>query len=151
MKKKNNNKYKIKKVEFKKHKFNILFIYSIIFLIVIFIGVLLILLKNINPETSNIFPPCIVYKLTGIKCAGCGMTRAFHQILNLNFKEAFKLNPLIFIFLVSIIYLIAKYFILKIQKKNASNIKNILKREIKVILYILLIITVGFMILRNVI
>ena len=67
------------KEKFRKKYFKIFVIsFSILFLIV---GIVMIFfLKNINPEKTDLFPPCIIYKLTGLKCAGCGMTRAVHQI-----------------------------------------------------------------------
>ena len=101
-----------------------------------------------NPATTHILPPCFIYELTGFQCAGCGATRAVHQILNLNFKEAFILNPLIFIYAVLVMYFLIKLVILKLQKKD---IKAILKKEITIILYILLVLTVVFMTLRNII
>ena len=47
---------------------------------------------------------CIFKQVTGIYCPACGMTRAFHSILNLNFRDAFSYNILsipLFIFIVS--------------------------------------------------
>lgn len=47
---------------------------------------------------------CIFKQVTGIYCPACGMTRAFHSILNLNFINAFCYNMLsipLFIFIVS--------------------------------------------------
>jgi len=36
---------------------------------------------------------CIFERIFGILCPGCGTTRAFVQLLGLNFSEAFVLNP----------------------------------------------------------
>jgi hypothetical protein len=33
--------------------------------------------------------PCIFLSITGVKCPGCGMTRAILSAMSLNFKEAF--------------------------------------------------------------
>lgn len=47
---------------------------------------------------------CIFKQVTGISCPSCGMTRAFHYILNFNFIDAFYYNILsipLFIFIVS--------------------------------------------------
>jgi hypothetical protein len=38
---------------------------------------------------------CIFRNLTGIKCPGCGMTRAVLSVLHLRFAEAFSYNKLI--------------------------------------------------------
>ena len=37
---------------------------------------------------------CILHDTTGLHCAGCGMTRAVHAVLEGRFLEAFRLNPL---------------------------------------------------------
>jgi hypothetical protein len=39
-----------------------------------------------------IAPPCLFYELTGLKCAGCGMTRAARRMLQGDFAGAFRLN-----------------------------------------------------------
>lgn len=39
------------------------------------------------------FPGCLLYKLTGLNCPGCGMTRAVHASLHGRLGEAFRLNP----------------------------------------------------------
>ena len=38
--------------------------------------------------------PCPIKHVTGISCAGCGMSRAFASALTLNFAEAFRYHPL---------------------------------------------------------
>lgn len=40
---------------------------------------------------------CIFENFFNIPCPGCGMIRAFHNLIKLDFKLAFKHNPLIFI------------------------------------------------------
>lgn len=37
---------------------------------------------------------CPVYRLLGIRCLGCGMTRAFLAILRLDFRSAFRYHVL---------------------------------------------------------
>jgi hypothetical protein len=41
--------------------------------------------------------PCIWKNLFGFHCLGCGLTKAFISILELDFKKAFESNWLIFI------------------------------------------------------
>ena len=118
---------------------------GIISICIAFVGILIVL-KYINPEKSSIYPPCLIYKLTGIKCAGCGMTRAIHYLLNFEIEKSFKLNPLLFVFLVYIVYGAIKYIVLKFGYKKMVSINDYI-----IELYILLIITVIFMIIRNVI
>ena len=38
-------------------------------------------------------PGCVFHKLTGLHCAGCGMTRAAYATLHGRLGEAFRLNP----------------------------------------------------------
>lgn len=37
---------------------------------------------------------CPIRYLTGIPCAGCGMTRAWWELIHLNFREAYMYHPL---------------------------------------------------------
>jgi len=48
-----------------------------------------------NPEVSRFFPPCPLHTFTGLFCAGCGSTRALHQLLHGNVAAAFRFNPLL--------------------------------------------------------
>lgn len=117
--------------------------YWIIVVILIIIAGMVYLLKKYNPENTSLFPPCIIYKYTGLKCAGCGMTRAVHYLLNFNFKKALLFNPLIFVFIVYFIYILMKCTILKLNKKNIT------KDCFNISLYIVLFITVMYMVIRN--
>lgn len=53
---------------------------------------------------------CLFKKNFDLACPGCGITRAFYALLELDILSAIKYNilaiPLLFIFVVSIIYLI---------------------------------------------
>ncbi len=118
--------------------------YLIIFFTISIVIVALIILKYNNPEKTNIFPPCLVYKFTGIKCAGCGMTRAVHYLLNFEIKKAFVFNPLLFVYIIYFLYLALKYIILKKSGKRINQNYYIMS------LYIILIVTVLFMIFRNI-
>ena len=37
---------------------------------------------------------CLIKLITGFPCPGCGITRAYLSILNLNFKDAWNYHPL---------------------------------------------------------
>lgn len=39
--------------------------------------------------------PCVFRSLTGVKCLGCGMTRAFLALLRLDFEEAFMHHKMV--------------------------------------------------------
>ena len=40
--------------------------------------------------------PCIFHELLGIYCPGCGLSRMFFSIFELNFYQAFRYNPMWF-------------------------------------------------------
>lgn len=102
---------------------------------------LIILLIYINKK-YNIYIPCIFHKITGLYCPGCGITRMIISIMNLNFYQAFRYNPLIFILLpFFIIYYILNYIYWLKNKKFIINNK---------IWYTLLIIILIYTILRNI-
>lgn len=82
--------------------------------------------------------PCIFNKITGFYCPGCGMSRAVHHLLHFNFIEAFKYNALIFI----IPPLLGLYYYLKTKNHN---------KQAKILIIIMLIISLGYGVLRNVI
>ena len=52
------------------------------------------LLYFFNPATAGFYPPCAFRAMTGLLCAGCGATRAVHQLLHGNIAEAFRLNAM---------------------------------------------------------
>ena len=70
-------------------KFNII---TILCLPIIFIVTVKFLVLNFSGHSI-----CIFKMLTGHECWGCGMTRAFNELFNLNFNEAYKYNPRIVI------------------------------------------------------
>ncbi|MCH5167714.1 MAG: DUF2752 domain-containing protein [Erysipelotrichales bacterium] len=92
---------------------------------------------------TGAFIPCIIKKITHLYCPGCGLTRMIISLLKLNFYQAFRYNPLLFILLIlSIIYNIIKFII-----------NNFSTKKIKLNNYIyifLLILTIGFGIIRNI-
>lgn len=58
---------------------------------------------------------CPIKYFTGVSCAGCGMTRAWAELLHMNIKEAFYYHPL---FGVPIVCLIAFIWKDKISEKK---------------------------------
>ena len=86
--------------------------------------------------------PCVFHELTGLYCPGCGITRLLFSLLELNFYQAFRSNPLVFILLILIIL----YLILKLILKRF----NINLTIPNYIYYFLLIIVILFGILRNI-
>lgn len=54
--------------------------------------------------------PCFFTFCFGIKCYGCGMSDAFLEIIKFNFVKAFKLNFLVFPFIIGVTwYLIVEF------------------------------------------
>lgn len=48
-----------------------------------------------HPAHYQLFPRCIFKSVTGLNCPGCGAQRAIHELLHLNFKNAFAYNALL--------------------------------------------------------
>ena len=97
-----------------------------------------------NP-TTELFPKCPFYSITGLYCPGCGSQRAAHQILNGHLIEGLKHN-----FLIGLLALVLGYeiFILlmnKVFKKNISNILHNSKITISILILVIL-----FWVLRNI-
>ena len=69
---------------------------------------------------------CIFKRFLGIRCPGCGLTRSFKAIINLDFLTAFKYNilgiPLFIVFLIAVILLIIDII------KNTTILENILNK-----------------------
>ncbi len=63
--------------------------------------------------------PCLWKTLFHFHCPGCGLTTAFIEILQLNFVEAFRINPLIFIVLPILLYCFIKDFN-RFLRKNST-------------------------------
>lgn len=113
--------------------------YSIKITIVIIISTIIFLFLN---KQFSFYIPCIFHKITNLWCPGCGITRMIISIINLNFYQAFRYNPLAFILLPFFIIYGLIYYFNWIQDKHFQINKNIW--------YILLIITLLFMVLRNI-
>lgn len=88
---------------------------------------------------SNISIPCIFHEITNLYCPGCGITRMFKAILQLDFYQALRFNPLVFIYLIG--YIIYLFIEVILKKKIKLNNKFII---------ILLIITIIYGVIRNI-
>lgn len=102
------------------------------------ISILVLLLCLIIP-LSGLYE-CPIYKFFGLYCPGCGLTRMLLSMIKLDFYQAFRYNPLMFIlFFVLFVYLI----ICLIKKKNPLKINN-------KVAYVLLFIIIAYGIIRNI-
>ena len=61
----------------------------------------------------NIYINCPIKEITGLYCPGCGITRMLQAILQLNFYQAFRHNPLLFISLPFFIFFTVEGIITK--------------------------------------
>lgn len=118
---------------------------SIIFVVILgIIGIVgIILVKNFNPDEESFFIPCMLYKVTGIKCAGCGMTRAMHNLVNGRIQTAIWYN--LMIVPGSIVLLYSAYRYIRYLIKDEPIVNKALDYILKIFLVILII----FMIVRN--
>ena len=87
--------------------------------------------------------PCPWKSNFDIDCAGCGATRMLKALLNLDFYQAFRFNPFIFLLLLIVIIYLIYYGICKIKKVNYYKIQD---KD----LIILLVGVILFTILRNI-
>lgn len=104
--------------------------------------VLFLLIDIVHYVMFDSFIPCIFHKITGLYCPGCGISRMIASIFKLNFYQAFRFNPFLFVLLLlTIIYQIIKLITYKLSTK---------KIKLNNIVYIaILIVTIFFGILRN--
>ena len=109
------------------------------FLILFFITIIYCIINSF----LNIGIPCLFHKITGLYCPGCGITRMISSIINFDFYQAFRYNPLIFIlFILFIIYLIIKLFVKILFNKNL--------KIPPIVLNIIIILLIIFGIMRNI-
>ena len=86
------------------------YIYLNRYYIVIILYFLLSILLKMH-EIVDITIPCIFSYVFDIHCPGCGLTRSFIEILQLNFKKSFEYNILTLPIGVSMIYYVVIDFI----------------------------------------
>ncbi|MBR1413290.1 MAG: DUF2752 domain-containing protein [Bacilli bacterium] len=89
---------------------------------------------------------CPIHKITHLYCPGCGVTRMLFAILKLDFYQAFRYNPLLFIFLPFISICIIDYLVGFIRNKDTIIYKRINNK----IWFSLVIIFLLFGIIRNI-
>ena len=86
--------------------------------------------------------PCVFYELTGFYCPGCGITRVIMSLIHGEIYQAFRYNMILFL---DVPVLIILYVInLKIGKDKR------VRKCINAVVTVLLVITILFVILRNI-
>lgn len=106
---------------------------NILFLVA---GVLAVIYVFFKDATAGPIFPCYIYILTGLYCPGCGMTRATHSILRLDFYQALRYNILPFIIGPLLVY----FWLYKRKTGKTAN----------ALILFMIIIAVAYGILRNI-
>ena len=89
--------------------------------------------------------PCLIYERTGFYCPGCGITRMIFALMRFDIPEAFRYNQLLFILLPFLIaYFVYNVYLYIVDKKD-----TVLKKISNYVFIILLIIVIGWGIIRN--
>jgi hypothetical protein len=122
-------------------------IYIKIGILAIVISSLAIIFKNVNPETSVLFPKCPFKLLTGLDCPGCGSQRTIHYLLNLKIDKAVQTNVLL---VCGIPYIIIGY-LFDLNHVRNQYLLNLRKRFYgEKAIWVIIIVIILFWILRNV-
>lgn len=90
---------------------------------IIFIGIIVLIISYgyyfLNSRYGFSIP-CPFHLITGFYCPGCGVTRMIFSILKLDFYQAFRYNPLLFI--LSILYII--FIVERVIRKKDYKVSN---------------------------
>ena len=75
----------------------------------VLLGIGLVFIYRIDPGETRVIP-CYVYELFHVYCAGCGLTRALHALVNFRFLAALRNNFLIYPFVLCGLFVYVSYF-----------------------------------------
>ena len=99
----------------------------------------------VNPATHIIYP-CVFRLVTHLDCPGCGMTRSLYSLLHLDFWQAFRYNPMIYLVVPALAYFGVVGYIYLITG-------NLFKLKLKIpkpVIFSIVAVIVAFVILRNI-
>lgn len=89
--------------------------------------------------------PCIFYRITGLKCPGCGMTHAMIELWKGDYLEALRYNALsLTVFPVLCIYLLYRFCHTELNGGKGFYIWEY------AVLLVLLLISIGYACIRNI-
>lgn len=97
-----------------------------------------------NPSVQGFFPVCPLYKLTGLACPGCGLTRGFHALFHGDVLTALDFNAMLPVYAVFFGYIFLGLFLIAVRGRGVS-----LKFLHPAIIAAFLIVSFGFAVLRN--
>jgi hypothetical protein len=97
-----------------------------------------------NPTTAGFFPVCPLYRMTGIACPGCGLTRGFHALFHGDILTALRFNALLPVYLFIFGYLFISLALTALRGRGLS-----WKIFPPAAIYGFLIAALAFFILRN--
>lgn len=97
-----------------------------------------------NPATAGFFPQCPFHALTGLNCPGCGMTRGFNALFHGDILSALHFNALLPFFSFFFGYFTVSLFLFAVRGRGLS-----WKFFTPTFLYIFLVLTIVFAIVRN--
>lgn len=107
-----------------------------------------VFLYAVDPHRHAVYPECMLYKTTGIYCAGCGATRAIYALLHGRVLEALHDNALLVAALPLLLYVVGSHLLAGWRANAWPEIpvdeRSLLRRGIW--MFILMIV---FMALRN--
>ena len=108
---------------------------------IVFLTTLLCIIFLYLNKRFSFYVPCIFHKITHLYCPGCGITRMIISIFKLDLYQAFRFNPLAFILMPFMIIYGLYYYICWLHDKKFKTPNKYW--------YLLLVITLLFMVLRN--
>ena len=73
-----------------------------------------------NPSTQGFFPVCPLFKLTGLACPGCGLTRGFHALFHGDVLTALDFNAMLPVYLIFFSYLFSGMFLIAVRGRGIS-------------------------------
>lgn len=90
--------------------------------------------------------PCPVYTVTGLKCPGCGVTRMCMALMQLDFREAFLCHPVLFLLLIPLGTVCMGIAVTYVKDGTKT-----LRPWQNIILYISIVLLIGYGVVRNLI
>jgi hypothetical protein len=102
----------------------------------------------VDPARHAVYPPCLLYQMTGIYCAGCGATRALHALLHGNVAAALHDNAL-FVGALPFLAWLALPYAARVWRENRWPEINLKGPSLARTIFPVVVLAIGFMALRN--